>query len=87
MKLKEWGIFTLLGLIWGSSFLWIKIAVEDVHPLVLVTFRVLFGLIGLLIAIVVVISQSLRGLDSRIRLCNSNPRKVLIRLYFKYRYA
>ena len=49
MKLKEWGIFTLLGLIWGSSFLWIKIAVADVHPFVLVTFRVLFGLIGLLI--------------------------------------
>ena len=49
VKLKEWGIFTLLGLIWGSSFLWIKIAVDDVHPFVLVTFRVLFGLIGLLI--------------------------------------
>ena len=49
MKLKEWGIFTLLGLIWGSSFLWIKIAVADVHPVVLVTFRVLFGLIGLIV--------------------------------------
>ena len=49
MKLKEWGIFTLLGLIWGSSFLWIKIAVDDIHPFVLVTFRVVFGLIGLLI--------------------------------------
>jgi drug/metabolite transporter (DMT)-like permease len=49
MKLKEWGTFTLLGLIWGSSFLWIKIAVEDVHPFVLVAFRVLFGLIGLIV--------------------------------------
>lgn len=48
MKLKEWGIFGLLGLIWGSSFLWIKIAVAEVGPFVLVSFRLLFGLIGLL---------------------------------------
>jgi drug/metabolite transporter (DMT)-like permease len=48
MKLKEWGIFGLLGLIWGSSFLWIKIAVAEIGPFVLVSFRLLFGLIGLL---------------------------------------
>ncbi len=48
MKIKEWGAFALLGLIWGTSFLWIKIAVEDVTPLVLVAFRLSFGLIGLL---------------------------------------
>jgi drug/metabolite transporter (DMT)-like permease len=48
MKAKEWGIFGLLGLIWGSSFLWIKIAVAEVGPFVLVSFRLLFGLIGLL---------------------------------------
>ncbi len=48
MKIKEWGAFVLLGLIWGSSFLWIKIAVEDVSPFVVVAFRVLFGLVGLL---------------------------------------
>lgn len=51
MKLKEWGAFVLLGLIWGSSFLWIKIAVEDVGPLVLASIRVLFGLIGLLVVL------------------------------------
>jgi drug/metabolite transporter (DMT)-like permease len=49
MKLKEWGIFALLGLIWGSSFLWIKIAVADSHPFVLVLLRVIFGLLGLLV--------------------------------------
>ncbi|HET7375837.1 MAG TPA: DMT family transporter, partial [Anaerolineae bacterium] len=49
MKLKEWGIFGLLGLIWGSSFLWIKIAVAEVGPFVLVSFRLLFGLVGLLV--------------------------------------
>ncbi len=48
MKLKEWTAFTVLGLIWGSSFLWIKIAVEDVSPFVVVSLRVLFGLVSLL---------------------------------------
>ena len=55
MKLKEWGAFALLSLIWGSSFLWIKVAVGDVDKqpgdigaFTLVTFRLLFGLIGLL---------------------------------------
>jgi drug/metabolite transporter (DMT)-like permease len=49
MKLKEWGAFALLGLIWGSSFLWIKIAVREIGPFVLVAFRLLFGLAGLFI--------------------------------------
>jgi drug/metabolite transporter (DMT)-like permease len=48
MKLKEWGAFSLLALIWGTSFLWIKIAVAEVGPFMLVTFRLLFGLAGLL---------------------------------------
>src|SRR5574337_574210 len=49
MKLREWGAFALLGLIWGSSFLWIKIAVQETGPFTLVAFRLLFGLIGLLL--------------------------------------
>lgn len=49
MRLKEWGAFVLLGLIWGSSFLWIKIAVAETGPFMLVTFRLLFGLAGLLV--------------------------------------
>jgi drug/metabolite transporter (DMT)-like permease len=48
MKLKEWSAFVLLGLIWGSSFLWIKIAVQETGPFTLVAFRLLFGLLGLL---------------------------------------
>jgi drug/metabolite transporter (DMT)-like permease len=47
MKLKEWGAFWLLGLVWGSSFLWIKIALREIGPFTLVAFRLLFGLIGL----------------------------------------
>lgn len=63
MKLKEWGMFALLGLVWGSSFLWIKIALGNggepflgiafppgttvFGPFLLVAFRLLFGLLGL----------------------------------------
>jgi len=48
MRPKDWGAFLLLGTIWGSSFLWIKIAVADIAPTTLAAFRLLFGLIGLL---------------------------------------
>lgn len=51
MRLKEWGAFLLLGTLWGSSFLWIKIGVQEIGPLTLVAFRLLFGLIGLLVAV------------------------------------
>lgn len=38
-------LFLLLGAIWSSSFMWIKIAIQEVGPLTLVAFRVLFGLL------------------------------------------
>jgi drug/metabolite transporter (DMT)-like permease len=47
MKNKDWVLFWLVGLIWGTSFLWIKIAVDDVSPIMLVAFRTLFGSIAL----------------------------------------
>jgi drug/metabolite transporter (DMT)-like permease len=45
LKLKHWFIFILLGAIWSSSFMWIKIAVQEIGPITLVAFRVLFGLL------------------------------------------
>lgn len=51
MKAREWTWFLLLGAIWGSSYLWIKIAVQEVGPTTLVAFRLLFGLLGLLIVL------------------------------------
>lgn len=48
MRTKEWLAFAALGLAWGSSFLWIKIAVQEVGPFTLVAFRLLFGVLGLL---------------------------------------
>jgi drug/metabolite transporter (DMT)-like permease len=49
MSVKEWVRFGFLGLIWGTSFLWIKIAVGEVSPLVLVAFRTTFGALSLLV--------------------------------------
>jgi len=46
LKPKHWIVFILLGAIWSSSFLWIKIAVREVGPVTLVAFRILFGLVA-----------------------------------------
>lgn len=54
MKPKHLLVFLLLGAIWSSSFMWIKIAVQEVGPITLVAFRVLFGL---LFGIVIIIIQ------------------------------
>ncbi|HEX9331571.1 MAG TPA: DMT family transporter, partial [Anaerolineales bacterium] len=54
MKIKHWIIFILLGAIWSSSFMWIKIAVQEISPIMLVAFRALFGL---LFGIVVIFIQ------------------------------
>ena len=40
--------FILLGLIWGSSFLWIKIGVDEMDPATLVAYRVSIGAIAML---------------------------------------
>lgn len=61
MKPKHWFVFILLGAIWSSSFMWIKIAVQEVGPITLVAFRVLFGL---LFGIVVIFIQRVQLLRS-----------------------
>jgi hypothetical protein len=53
LKIKDWLAFILLGLAWGSSFLWIKIAVQEVDPFTLVAFRLLFGILGLLAVVAI----------------------------------
>ncbi len=54
MKAKHWVVFILLGAIWSSSFMWIKIAIQEVGPITLVAFRVIFGL---LFGVVVILFQ------------------------------
>lgn len=49
MSAKNWFKFILLGLIWGSSFFWIKLALQEVGPFTLVLFRVGFAFLGLLV--------------------------------------
>lgn len=53
MKAKHWLVFLLLGAIWGSSFMWIKIAVQEVGPITLVAFRAIFGLLFGIVVIAV----------------------------------
>ena len=53
MKLKEWGAFWLLGLVWGSSFLWIKIAVEHMGPMTVGALRQFIGLLGLAVVVAI----------------------------------
>ncbi len=57
MRFKHWLIFILLGAIWSSSFMWIKIAVQEIGPITLVAFRALFGL---LFGVVVILIQRVR---------------------------
>jgi drug/metabolite transporter (DMT)-like permease len=45
LKPKHWLVFILLGAIWSSSFMWIKIAVQEIGPITLVALRVLLGLL------------------------------------------
>jgi len=51
MKPREWAVFIALGLIWGSSFLWIKVAVQEVDAFTLVSWRLLFGTLGMVAVI------------------------------------
>ncbi len=47
MTLKDAVMFVFLALVWGSSYLWIKVAVAEVAPFTLVAWRLLFGLVVL----------------------------------------
>lgn len=52
MKTRVWAMFWLVALIWGSSFMLIRIGVEAIHPLHLVLIRVGIAAIGLGLVIV-----------------------------------
>ena len=45
MQPKHWTAFIALGGIWSASFLWIKLALDEIGPFTLVAFRVLLGLL------------------------------------------
>jgi drug/metabolite transporter (DMT)-like permease len=46
-SLRPWLVFFFLGgFAWGASFLWIKIALNELDPFSLVTYRMAFGTLG-----------------------------------------
>ncbi|MGO7427511.1 EamA family transporter, partial [Rhizobium ruizarguesonis] len=47
MNAWTWGLLVLLGLIWGGSFFFARIAVQHVPPLTLVFFRLLLAALAL----------------------------------------
>ena len=52
MATRPWLVpaaFILLGLIWGSSFLWIKIGVREMDPATLVAYRISLGALAMLV--------------------------------------
>jgi len=49
VSVKNWVRLVVLGALWGSSYTWIKIAVTELNPAVLVGFRTLFGTLILLV--------------------------------------
>jgi len=53
VRAKDWFVFIVLGILWGSSFLWIKIAIQEISPLLLVTLRLSFAIITLTIAAII----------------------------------
>ncbi|HVU70986.1 MAG TPA: DMT family transporter [Ktedonobacteraceae bacterium] len=51
MRTKEYSILFLLAALWGASFLFIKVAVTDMPPLLLVFLRLALGTLGFLVII------------------------------------
>ncbi len=47
MSLKNWIKFFSLSIIWGTSFFWIKIGLQETGPATVVFFRVFFATLGL----------------------------------------
>ena len=51
MKLKEYLVLFALAALWGASFLFIKVAIDDMSPLTLVAVRLVLGALGLLLVV------------------------------------
>jgi drug/metabolite transporter (DMT)-like permease len=51
LSIKDWFKFLAIGLIWGSTFLWVKLAIREIGPFTLVMMRALFASIALFLLI------------------------------------
>lgn len=54
MSFKDWLRFWALSIVWGTSFLWIKIALAEISPAMLASWRTWFGGLGLLVVLLLV---------------------------------
>lgn len=48
MTVRQWIEFLVLTLIWGASFLWIKIAIRETGPFTIVALRLAFAMVAIL---------------------------------------
>ncbi|MFW6097252.1 MAG: DMT family transporter [Chloroflexota bacterium] len=48
---RVWAAFLFLALAWGTSFMFIKIAVQSLQPMTVVAFRLLIGWLGLFLIV------------------------------------
>ena len=49
MNIRQWVYFLFLTVIWGSSFMWIKIAVQEIGPFKVVSIRMMFAVLILFV--------------------------------------
>ena len=49
MTIRQWLYFLFLSLVWGSSFLWIKLAVREIGPFKVVSIRMAFAVVVLFV--------------------------------------
>jgi len=49
LSLKNWAKFWYLGLVWGATFLWLKIAIREVPPITVNAIRLLVSLSALFV--------------------------------------
>lgn len=47
MKAKDWIKFVFIGLVWGSTFMWVKLGIREVNPFTIVMYRSFFATIAL----------------------------------------
>jgi len=47
LKTKDWIKFIFIGLVWGSTFMWVKFGIREVGPFTIVMYRSLFATIAL----------------------------------------
>jgi drug/metabolite transporter (DMT)-like permease len=82
LKTNHWIVFITLGIIWSSSFLWIKIGVQEVGPMALVAFRMLFGAITAVAVAVYQRSEWPRDGKTLINFAILGPTSLAIPIFF-----